>query len=90
MCVNFLGTTTLFRSVKGAPKSACIRDKKAKNGLNMPKFSIFYAARGTSLKKTPLPVVAVVTNISYAPALDGLLLSGFLIFLSHFQPVKTI
>ena len=41
-------------------------------------------------KGTPPLVVAVVTNISYAPALDGLLLSGFLIFLSHFQPVNTI
>ena len=41
------GTNTLFRPVKGEPKT----DKIDKNGQNRPKFSVVYAKRCTGLKK---------------------------------------
>ena len=56
---QFWGNTTLYRPVKGAPKSAYIHDKIAKNGQNGPTFSVFDAKRVTLSQ-----VVAVVTNIS--------------------------
>ena len=66
---NFLGTTALFRSVKWAPKNGVNSRQNSPKWQNRPKFSVFYAKKGTSLKKsTPPPVVAVVTvvtNISF-------------------------
>ena len=58
--VSFGGTITLFRPVKGARKSAQIRDKIAKKGQN----SAFLCEKWHRFEKksTPLPRVVVVTN----------------------------
>ena len=58
---EFWYTTTLFKHVW----NAWIRDKTAQTSQNKPKFRVLCATKNTGLKKTPPPVVTVVTNISY-------------------------
>ena len=52
---KFRGTTKLIGPGKGAPKCALICDKKANNGQNGPKLSVFDAKGGTVLKKVHHP-----------------------------------
>ena len=61
---QFWGTTTLLRPVKRAPKIAQSRDRIAETGQNLAFY--FYILKGAcAWKNAPMPVVAVVTNISY-------------------------